>query len=135
MLTVWEIGNREDPTGYKISSIDFGDNGMPSASSDSRDAARDVMTTPDLGNCPDDCFRPVGLAWDSEGRLWVSSDTTGELFVLRRTGSSGGDDGDDNGDDNGDDGGDDDDEGAGVSVMMSKAAVAAAAVVAGVMLA
>lgn len=111
---------------------------MPDSPSDSRDAARDVLTTPDLGNCPDECFRPVGLAWDSEGRLWVSSDTTGELFVLRRTGSSGGDsgsgdDGEDGGDDSGDDG--DDDEGAGASVIVSRVAVAFAAVFAGMMLA
>ena len=42
------------------------------------------MTNPDLSKCPDACFRPVGLAWDSEGRLWVTSDSTGEIYVLRR---------------------------------------------------
>lgn len=112
---------------------------MPSQSSASRDAAVDVLTTPDLGNCPDECFRPVGLAWDSEGRLWVSSDTTGELFVLRRTGggSSGGDDdgGDDDGGSDGGDGSDGDGEGAAASVMVSKVAVAVGAIVAGVLLA
>lgn len=123
------LGNRDDPTGYKVSSIAFNSDGMPSKSSDSRDAAQDVLTTPDLGNCPDECFRPVGLAWDKEGRLWVSSDTTGELFVLHRTGSSSGDNGNDNGGDSGDD------EGAGASVIVSRVAVAAAAVFAGLMLA
>lgn len=42
------------------------------------------MTNPDLSKCPDECFRPVGLAWDGEGRLWVTSDSTGEIYVLRR---------------------------------------------------
>ena len=42
------------------------------------------MTNPDLGKCPDECFRPVGLAWDEEGRLWVTSDSTGEIYVLRK---------------------------------------------------
>lgn len=107
---------------------------MPSQSSDSRHAAQDVMTTPDLGNCPDECFRPVGLAWDSQGRLWVSSDTTGELFVLRKTGDSG-ENGEDEelGDDDGSDSSDDD-EGAGASVMVSRVAVAVVTVFAGFML-
>lgn len=54
-----------------------------------------------MSKCPDDCFRPVGLAWDSKGRLWFSSDSTGEIYVLQHDGSSG-DDGNsgDGGDDN-----------------------------------
>ncbi len=36
-----------------------------------------------------DCFRPVGLTWDSKDRLWMSSDTTGEIYVLmKREGDS-----------------------------------------------
>lgn len=105
---------------------------MPAKASDSRDAAVDVLTTPDLGNCPDECFRPVGLAWDSEGRLWVSSDTTGEIFILRKTGSSGGGDGSGNGGSGGDEGGD---EGVGASLMVSKVAVAIGALIAGALLA
>ena len=27
-------------------------------------------------------MRPVSLAWDSKGRLWFSSDATGEIFVM-----------------------------------------------------
>jgi hypothetical protein len=34
--------------------------------------------------CPDNCFRPVGLAWDSKDRLFVTSDSTGEIFILER---------------------------------------------------
>lgn len=48
------------------------------------DAATPILSNQDLSKCPDGCFRPVGLAWDSEGRLWFSSDSTGELFVLRQ---------------------------------------------------
>lgn len=33
----------------------------------------------------------MGLAWDSKGRLWFSSDSTGEIFVMKKDGSSGGD--------------------------------------------
>lgn len=53
----------------------------------------DILSTEDLSKCPDNCFRPVGLAWDSNGRLWFSSDATGEIFVMKNDGS-GGDGGD-----------------------------------------
>jgi hypothetical protein len=36
----------------------------------------------DLSKCPENCFRPVGMAWDSNGRLWFASDSTGEIYVL-----------------------------------------------------
>ncbi|KAJ4155305.1 hypothetical protein LMH87_000559 [Akanthomyces muscarius] len=81
--------NREDPVGYRIASVAFKD-GQPTAGKDSMDAAVDVLTTKDLSNCPDNCFRPVGLAWDSKGRLWFSSDSTGEIFVMQHDSSSGG---------------------------------------------
>lgn len=81
--------NREDPVGYRIASVAFKD-GEPTASKDSMDAAVDVLATKDLSNCPDKCFRPVGLAWDSKDRLWFSSDSTGEIFVMQYDGKSGG---------------------------------------------
>ncbi|KAF9763084.1 hypothetical protein IL306_003251 [Fusarium sp. DS 682] len=98
--------NRNPPVGYKVSYIDF-QNGRPASSSRSTNATTPIIYNKDLSNCPDDCFRPVGLAWDSKGRLWFSSDKTGEIFVLSqesRAGSSGsngpepgaGDDDDDN---------------------------------------
>jgi hypothetical protein len=74
--------------GYKLASLSFS-NGQPTASSDSRDALVDVMSTPDLSVCPDKCFRPVGLAWDAKDRLFMSSDTTGEVFVLARKSGGG----------------------------------------------
>ncbi|PNP47326.1 hypothetical protein TGAMA5MH_01142 [Trichoderma gamsii] len=80
--------NRNDPTGYRIVSIAFDSNGQPTALQNSTDAVTDIITNANLTNCPDKCFRPVGLAWDSAGRLWFSSDATGEVFVLERTNSS-----------------------------------------------
>lgn len=88
--------NREDPVGYRIASVAFKD-GQPTAGKDSMDAAVDVLATKDLSNCPDNCFRPVGLAWDSKGRLWFSSDSTGEIFVMQHDSSSGGGGGDGDG--------------------------------------
>lgn len=81
-------GDRDDPTGYRIVSIAFDSNGQPTALQNSTNAVTDIITNANLTNCPDKCFRPVGLAWDSAGRLWFSSDATGEVFVLERTNSS-----------------------------------------------
>lgn len=97
---------------------------MPKASRDSWSAAEDILTTPDLDRCPDDCFRPVGLAWDSKGRLWFSSDSTGEIFVMERSDSLGGSDGSDTGD-----------EDAGSQLLPKVAVALGAAVVVGMLLA
>ncbi|KAF3043203.1 hypothetical protein E8E12_008428 [Didymella heteroderae] len=76
--------NREDPVGYKISFIQFDGNGSPTAAANSTTAAIDIVSNPDLSECPDNCFRPAGLAWDSQGRLFFSSDATGEIYVITR---------------------------------------------------
>jgi hypothetical protein len=54
------------------------------ALADSTTALTDIMSNPDVSKCPDKCFRPVGLAWDSKGRLWMASDSTGEIYVLQK---------------------------------------------------
>jgi hypothetical protein len=70
--------------GYKVSSVAFSA-GSPVAAADSTTALTDIMSNADTSKCPDDCFRPVGLALDSKGRLFMSSDATGEIYVLART--------------------------------------------------
>ncbi|KAF2002884.1 soluble quino protein glucose dehydrogenase [Amniculicola lignicola CBS 123094] len=75
--------NRDVPIGYKLSVVAF-ENGSPTAPANSNTAAIDIMTNPDVSRCPDECFRPVGLAWDSQGRLFMSSDSTGEIYVITR---------------------------------------------------
>lgn len=78
--------DRTDPTGYVLSSVQFdGNTGAPVAQADSSSATADVLSNADLSKCPDSCFRPVGLAWDSQGRLFMSSDSTGEIYVLQRS--------------------------------------------------
>lgn len=72
--------NRDEPVGYKLSSIAFA-NGQPVAKKDSMESNA-VLSNADLNACPGDCFRPVGLAWDKNGRLWMTSDSTGEVYVL-----------------------------------------------------
>jgi hypothetical protein len=44
--------------------------------------ATDIFANADNSQCPDNCFRPVGIDLDSQGRLFMSSDSTGELYVL-----------------------------------------------------
>jgi hypothetical protein len=50
-------------------------------------ATVDIMANADNSKCPEGCFRPVGLALDGKGRLWMSSDASGELYVLAKTGN------------------------------------------------
>ncbi|KAK3315869.1 soluble quino protein glucose/sorbosone dehydrogenase [Apodospora peruviana] len=79
--------NKQDPAGYRVSTIAFdAQKGEPVAKADSKDALVDIMTNPDNAKCPGACFRPAGLAFDSTGRLWMTSDTTGEIYVLQKTG-------------------------------------------------
>ncbi|KAF9874181.1 glucose sorbosone dehydrogenase [Colletotrichum karsti] len=75
--------NRPDPVGYALTSTEFS-NGEPVVSSDSTSALKNIMFNKDLSKCPDQCFRPVGLAWDSQNRLFMTSDSTGEIYVLRQ---------------------------------------------------
>ncbi|TVY32211.1 L-sorbosone dehydrogenase [Lachnellula occidentalis] len=79
--------DRDNPAGYKVSSLAFS-NGSPVAAPDSTNALTDIMTNVDNSKCPDDCFRPAGLALDSLGRLFMSSDATGEIYVLVKTSSA-----------------------------------------------
>ena len=59
--------------------------GTPVAPATSTTALSDIMSNPgDNKNCPAACFRPVGLAWDSLNRLWMTSDSTGEIYVLQK---------------------------------------------------
>lgn len=79
-----DFRNRDDPIGYKLSYIAFDGAGSPVANSTSNSSTIDVVSNPDLSKCPDECVRPVGLAWDSKGRLFMSSDATGEIWVVTR---------------------------------------------------
>lgn len=79
--------DRTDPVGYKLSAVRFDPaRGQPLAAADSTNAtSEDVLrNADDNAHCPDACVRPVGLAWDARGRLFVSSDATGEVYVLMR---------------------------------------------------
>ncbi|KAF1814325.1 soluble quino protein glucose dehydrogenase [Eremomyces bilateralis CBS 781.70] len=77
--------NRDQPIGYKLSVVRFNAaSGQPTEPSDSRTAAIDIMANSAMDQCPNGCFRPVGLAFDPKGRLFVSSDSTGDIIVVTR---------------------------------------------------
>lgn len=75
--------DRSDPVGYKLSVIPF-ENGEPIAAPDNKTATTDIFWNMDSSVCPQHCFRPVGIAFDAHGRLFVSSDATGEIYVIER---------------------------------------------------
>ena len=80
--------DRSDPVGYKLSLIPFV-NGEPVAQPDNSTSTLDIFKNMDNGKCPDNCFRPVGLAFDRQGRLFMSSDASGEIYVISREGNGG----------------------------------------------
>lgn len=61
--------------------VDFKD-GQPVADRTSKTAQILVMENSNNGGCPNNCFRPVGLAFDDKGRLYMSSDSSGEVYVI-----------------------------------------------------
>ncbi|KAI0173093.1 soluble quino protein glucose dehydrogenase [Hypoxylon sp. FL1284] len=73
--------DRTPPDGYRLGRIAFVD-GQPVADSSSTEAVEYILENPDNTQCPGACFRPVGLAFDAKGRLFMTSDQTGELFVI-----------------------------------------------------
>lgn len=80
--------NRDQPDGYRVFALAF-ENGEPSEPANSTDAILPVFSNEDNSGCPDGCFRPVGLAFDSKGRLFVSADASGEIYVITREDGSG----------------------------------------------
>ncbi|KAH7174920.1 soluble quino protein glucose/sorbosone dehydrogenase [Fusarium flagelliforme] len=73
--------NRNPGDGYRVSKVDFA-NGEPVSSSKDAKAEVPLMWNTDNTKCPSGCFRPAGLAFDKAGRLFMTSDSTGELYVL-----------------------------------------------------
>ncbi|KAG9126114.1 hypothetical protein FRC07_004820 [Ceratobasidium sp. 392] len=79
--------NRDFPTGYKVVRIPFKEDGSgPVAAPNSQTGYETIVGAPDLSKCANQCIRPVGLVFDQGGRLIVSSDSTGEVFVIQKSG-------------------------------------------------
>ena len=75
--------NRDEPVGYKLSVVDFED-GQPVEPVTSKTAAKDILSNEDLSQCSENCLRPVGMAIDEQGRIFMSSDASGEIYLISR---------------------------------------------------
>lgn len=76
--------DRQQAVGYKLSVVQF-ENGEPVANSDSTTAAVDIVANQDNTVCPGNCLRPVAMAFDNQGRMFMSSDASGEIYLVTRT--------------------------------------------------
>ncbi|KAF8075236.1 hypothetical protein FPV67DRAFT_1446178 [Lyophyllum atratum] len=73
--------DRTPPTGYGVVRVPF-----PLVSpSTSALPYSFLVQAKNMDTCPGSCIRPVGLAFGKDGRLYVTSDSSGELFVLERS--------------------------------------------------
>lgn len=96
--------DRTPPTGYKVIYIPW-KGGDPIAAADTQSGYQNLLYTEAVesepnNSCPNGCTRyipllshpancrPVGLAFDGRGRLYVSSDASGEIFRVRYTNGS-----------------------------------------------
>ena len=79
--TLTWLRDRTDPSGYKVSLISFA-NGQPVAPANSNSSYTDIFANANNTACSGNCFRPVGLAFDSQGRMFISSDASGEIYVV-----------------------------------------------------
>ncbi|KAG5751938.1 hypothetical protein H9Q69_001128 [Fusarium xylarioides] len=77
--------NRFKPVGYQVAINEFKDGQPAIAPIGSRNATLPIIFNKRIDRCNEDCFRPVSLAWDKKNRLFFSSDTTHEIFVLYNT--------------------------------------------------
>lgn len=80
-LLIIVIRDRSSPVGYKLSVIPFS-GGEPVAAPNNNTATTDILTNANNSACPKQCLRPVGIAFDKQGRLFLSSDSTGEIYVI-----------------------------------------------------
>ncbi|KXN90576.1 L-sorbosone dehydrogenase [Leucoagaricus sp. SymC.cos] len=72
--------DRRPPTGYGVVHVPYP---FGSTSSGSTLGYTFIIQAADLTTCPGKCIRPVGLVFGKDNRLYVSSDSTGELFMLQ----------------------------------------------------
>ncbi|EAU83830.2 hypothetical protein CC1G_09499 [Coprinopsis cinerea okayama7 len=86
--------NRSPPQGYKVVIIPgrYSATGEWSPTVDlaqTKTSFTDLLTNRNENQCQGGCFRPVGLIFSANGEnLYVSSDTSGEIFLLKGPGGS-----------------------------------------------
>lgn len=75
--------------GYLVGQVAFdAATGMPIEASDSTTAFSEIIRNTDDSGCPSSCLRPAGMAVDNHGRLFFTSDATGEIYVLVKSSST-----------------------------------------------
>ncbi|PMD14448.1 hypothetical protein NA56DRAFT_664770 [Hyaloscypha hepaticicola] len=72
-------------TGWIRLSVAAFKNGQSADPSTSTTAAVNIMINANNGACPKSCSRPASLAWDSKDSPHMSSDSTGEIFIIGGT--------------------------------------------------
>ena len=77
--------DRSPADGYRLDRVDFLATGQPSQPSNSTESGTHVMFNSAGSDCSAGCFRPAGLAFDSKDRLFMTSDATGEIFMVSGT--------------------------------------------------
>ncbi|XP_006462984.1 hypothetical protein AGABI2DRAFT_224678 [Agaricus bisporus var. bisporus H97] len=71
--------DRTPPTGYGVVHVPY-----PFGSLSTSPLGYDFLVqATDLNTCPGRCIRPAGLVFGRDNRLYVTSDSSGELFVIR----------------------------------------------------
>jgi len=76
--------DRTNPTGYMVGTVAFGPDGEPTAPANSDTSLTPIFANRDNSRCSSNCFRPVGMAFDRQGRMFVASDASGEIYVVQR---------------------------------------------------
>jgi hypothetical protein len=91
-LTHYISRNRRPADGFKLFAITYGADGQPTHASTSSNAAINILTSPNVGNCQSffggNCMRPTGVDFDLQGkRLFMASDASGggDIYVIQRT--------------------------------------------------
>lgn len=74
--------NRSPPDGYRVVRIELGADGQPVEAAEAANPGTIIMSNGNNTVCPDGCVRPLGLAIDGKGRMFMTSDTTGEIYVI-----------------------------------------------------
>jgi glucose/arabinose dehydrogenase len=89
-VTLHGSWNRVVPTGYKVIEVPFSKHAggfQPTALASSNSGYTDIFWNPDVEHCSTtQCFRPVSIAKDALGRMYITSDSgsEGELMLLGR---------------------------------------------------
>lgn len=87
-VTLHGSWNRDTPIGYQLIQIPFNSGtGQPMAKSSSDAGFKSIFWNQNVNNCPGRCFRPTSLAIADDGALFMSSDSTGQIYRIEKQGN------------------------------------------------